>query len=339
MNFESLFGFLRLSENSLPRNIGEQILKVQTSSDTNTINNTIMKIFNTIFFVLLMNVISLNLSAQCASGGDGTGSDGATPTGNGSRLLLLYPSTAERDAALAAISTITYNGVVYPIETNTGVQDRRIRTSQDPAVAGTFPNPFTGTITLNLAAGGTVDCSYTANALPVEYTEINVKAMKEGNLLSWITAQEVNNHSFEIEASTDGVRFSTIETVLGAGNSDVENRYSYLDRGPFNAEVKYYRIKQIDFDGQYDYSEILVAENKDANQSSPQIKSNLITSGSTVEIFNVENTAYRLVSANGESISRGILTSADNIINTSELRKGMYFVVMDSGEVFKIVIM
>ncbi len=291
-----------------------------------------MKNFNTIFFVLLMNMISLSLFSQCGSSARGNGTQGNI-------LRLFYDSAADATAAFAAIDQIVFNGVLYNVQ-QANATTLRTPTGGAAAPNGTFADPFVGTITLNLVGGGTIDCTYdAAGILPVEYAEINVKALKEGNLLSWITAQEVNNHSFEIEASTDGLRFSTIETVLGAGNSDVENQYSYLDRGPFNAEVKYYRIKQIDFDGQYDYSEILVAENKDANQSSPQIKSNLITSGSTVEIFNVENTAYRLVSANGESISRGILTSADNIINTSELRKGMYFVVMDSGEVFKIVIM
>lgn len=290
-----------------------------------------MKIFNTIFFVLLMNMISLSLFSQCGSTARGNGSPG-------DRLRLFYDTPAEAVTANGQIENtggIVYLGVTY---NKSLVNGTFIRSAiANPAV---FFDPFVGTITLNLVGGGTIDCTYAAGVLlPVEYAEINVKVLKEGNLLSWITAQEVNNHSFEIEASTDGVRFSTIETILGAGNSDVENQYSYLDRGPFNAEVKYYRIKQIDFDGQYDYSEILVAKNKDINQSSPQIKSNLITSGSTVEVFNVENTAYRLVSASGESISRGVLTSANNTINTSELRKGMYFVVMDSGEVFKIVIM
>ena len=64
---------------------------------------------------------------------------------------------------------------------------------------------------------------------------------------------ELNSKQFEPERSTDGVSFRKIAVVPAAGNSDSRLDYSYLDRSPL-AEYNYYRLKTVDIDGNFKFS-------------------------------------------------------------------------------------
>jgi len=67
-------------------------------------------------------------------------------------------------------------------------------------------------------------------------------------MLSWSTAQELNNAYFIIQKSTNGIDYKTVGEVKGAGNSVEEQNYRYLDISTGEQKV-FYLIKQIDFDG------------------------------------------------------------------------------------------
>ncbi len=92
--------------------------------------------------------------------------------------------------------------------------------------------------------------------LPVEL--INFKAInsQKGALLKWSTASEDNNDYFELQRSDDGESFKAIDIIDGAGNSNVLLDYSSMDTNPLEG-VSYYRLKQVDFDGKYTFSEVL----------------------------------------------------------------------------------
>ncbi|MEL6944906.1 MAG: hypothetical protein AAFO82_19800, partial [Bacteroidota bacterium] len=90
--------------------------------------------------------------------------------------------------------------------------------------------------------------------LPVEL--IDFKAIAErgtGVWLKWATASEINSDVFLIEKSQDGNIFKEIGKLKAAGNSFKKLDYSYLDENPFEGN-NYYRLKQVDLDGQYEYS-------------------------------------------------------------------------------------
>lgn len=92
---------------------------------------------------------------------------------------------------------------------------------------------------------------------PVEYLSFTATKQFNGNALAWQTASEQNSRSFIIQRSTDGITFENIETTAAAGNSSSVISYHYLDINfPAHAEVVFYRLKQIDIDGSYHYSEI-----------------------------------------------------------------------------------
>ncbi|MDN3656473.1 T9SS type A sorting domain-containing protein [Ferruginibacter paludis] len=95
-----------------------------------------------------------------------------------------------------------------------------------------------------------------AGPLPVQLTVF--KAMAQANktaLLQWQTVNEENLSGFAVERSMDGGTFSPIGFVPAKGNSNVKLNYSTIDQTPFTG-VNYYRLKLIDIDGKFSYSNV-----------------------------------------------------------------------------------
>lgn len=105
-------------------------------------------------------------------------------------------------------------------------------------------------------ANGEVEDYQRNVALPVEmlYFEGNAKGCN--NELNWATASEENNSHFIVEYSKDGREFEQLGKVEGAGNSAKVVEYAYTHRNIADAQ-NYYRLKQVDFDGAYEYSDIV----------------------------------------------------------------------------------
>lgn len=104
----------------------------------------------------------------------------------------------------------------------------------------------------------TINCS---SVLPIELLYFNAdKATCHQNMLTWSTATETNNDHFDIESSSDGMNFVKIKEIPGAINSMNTMSYSYLDPSPSNS-LNYYRLKQVDTDGLYKYSDIISVDN------------------------------------------------------------------------------
>ncbi|NQX97469.1 MAG: T9SS type A sorting domain-containing protein, partial [Flavobacteriales bacterium] len=76
------------------------------------------------------------------------------------------------------------------------------------------------------------------------------------NHLYWITATEINNDHFEIEKSIDGVLFHKIGSTNGSGNSLSQLSYEFNDNNP-SLGINYYRLRQVDFDGKFKYSNVI----------------------------------------------------------------------------------
>ena len=92
-------------------------------------------------------------------------------------------------------------------------------------------------------------------ALPIELIEFKVQKENERVKLNWTTASETNNKFFTIQRSLDAINFEEIGTILGAGNSSVTLNYTLYDDNPYEG-LTYYRLKQIDFNGDFSYSKI-----------------------------------------------------------------------------------
>ena len=97
------------------------------------------------------------------------------------------------------------------------------------------------------------DCS--CNSLPISLTKFSVKKKNSSVAVAWETMSETNNDYFTIERSVDGLMWETMYTCKGAGNSSVVNKYSFIDTD-IESGILYYRLKQIDFNGDFTFSDI-----------------------------------------------------------------------------------
>jgi hypothetical protein len=95
--------------------------------------------------------------------------------------------------------------------------------------------------------------------LPVELTGFDLARTDKGFELKWQTASELNNRGFIVQRSTDNKSFYEIGFVKGKGSTAEISSYSFTDRIGEEGKV-YYRLKQVDYDGTYTYSEVLEAE-------------------------------------------------------------------------------
>jgi hypothetical protein len=93
--------------------------------------------------------------------------------------------------------------------------------------------------------------------VPVELSSFTASVNPQGQaILNWITASEINNRGFEIQRRAVEGQFSTIGFVQGYGTTTEEQSYTYADNN-VNPGTYQYRLKQIDFDGRFEYSEAI----------------------------------------------------------------------------------
>lgn len=90
------------------------------------------------------------------------------------------------------------------------------------------------------------------STLPVRLTGFTVKKSGKDVVLDWETTSESSNSHFDIEISPDAVNFTYLGTLAGHGNMEANQKYSYVHKDPA-AGITYYRLKQVDFDGTYEY--------------------------------------------------------------------------------------
>ena len=102
-------------------------------------------------------------------------------------------------------------------------------------------------------SGGT---NFSVQFLPVELTSFIATPKGRQTALYFSTASEINNDYFEVQHSVDGRNWKAIGKVEGAGTTQQQQEYHFVDRYPLSG-INYYRLKQVDFDGQFEYSEVL----------------------------------------------------------------------------------
>lgn len=99
-----------------------------------------------------------------------------------------------------------------------------------------------------------------ACSLPVELVEFEVELVDRAVNIHWATLSELNNDYFLVQRSMDGFNWEVIDTVDGANNSSWHIDYSTEDESPFLG-MSYYRLKQVDYDGAFSFSELRVVSN------------------------------------------------------------------------------
>ena len=96
--------------------------------------------------------------------------------------------------------------------------------------------------------------------LPVDLNSFEGKIDNSASYLSWETQTEESNDYFEVQYSTDGREFSTIGMVEGNGTTSEVQNYDYTHKDVRGID-NYYRLKQVDLDGDFAYSDIIYLQN------------------------------------------------------------------------------
>jgi hypothetical protein len=101
------------------------------------------------------------------------------------------------------------------------------------------------------------------NSVPVELTGFSAERIAEGVLLKWTTASETNNLGFEVQRSLTigNANFESIGFIEGNGSSTEENSYRFTDLSVPDGDSLLYRLKQIDYDGSFEYSDNILIMN------------------------------------------------------------------------------
>lgn len=99
------------------------------------------------------------------------------------------------------------------------------------------------------------------NPLPIQLVSLTGTLVNNDVYLRWTTSSEINNHHFELQKSFDGRNFTSFANVTGAGNSTTISNYSFIDVKPFESGVIYYRLKQVNANGNFTYTKV-IAVNK-----------------------------------------------------------------------------
>ncbi|MEM8584653.1 MAG: LamG-like jellyroll fold domain-containing protein, partial [Bacteroidota bacterium] len=97
------------------------------------------------------------------------------------------------------------------------------------------------------------------SALPVDWLGVDVEVVEDNIALRWQTGEERNSSHFEVERRENGTDFVAIGRIDASGQSSEIISYDYLDRAVMPGRIYYYRVKQVDLDGQIDYSPIVSA--------------------------------------------------------------------------------
>lgn len=177
--------------------------------------------------------------------------------------------------------------------------------------------------------------------MPVSFMNFTAQQKGSGVSLEWSTAQEINNNYFEVQRSADGnTDWEPIAQVAGAGNSQVIKNYNAFDNSPLSG-VNYYRIKQVDYDGNYKFSKV-VSVKTDFNKTGVSVLSNPFyttlnvgfnSATSQMVSARLIDVAGRQIAVEKWSVSAG--NSIKNFSNVSALQQGLYIlsITNNSGEI------
>jgi hypothetical protein len=174
---------------------------------------------------------------------------------------------------------------------------------------------------------------YSMTPFPVEDLFLTAKPKVSSILLQWHTTQEVNNAGFELQRSLDGTHFVALTWVEGNGTTYDPHDYAYEDNAvQFNTKY-YYRLKQVDFDGTFTYSNvveaILVKQNETTIAIYPNPTSNTLhmmistTKSQPIEVILYDVAGKRLAS-NVYQVEKGAQTlDLSSLVQT--LAVGTYY--------------
>ena len=169
--------------------------------------------------------------------------------------------------------------------------------------------------------------TFSTTVLPVKWLDFSASQVDNSVQLNWSTALEINNDFFQIERSADGKLFIPIGNINAQGNRQVKSYYSFNDDQPL-PEKAFYRIKQVDQDGKFDYSKIVTVEGKlnaepliSYNQTESEIQISHATDIKSVNVYGLNGQLLQTASSKGS-----------NRYDVNKMPNGIYLVEVNGAD-------
>jgi hypothetical protein len=173
--------------------------------------------------------------------------------------------------------------------------------------------------------------------LPVELVYFTATVQGGSVSLYWLTASEDNNSHFEVERSADGETFVSLGRVEGNGTSSRSIKYSYGDDNPL-AGTSYYRLKQVDFNGEFAYSKVVAVSAKGISpELQLQVYPNPFVSEINIKVTAQENGSAKLqlVDVQGRVVHTGKVELQSGLneiaVPLQYLRNGLYILKLQGN--------
>lgn len=159
--------------------------------------------------------------------------------------------------------------------------------------------------------------------MPLRFVSFTGQIIGSDHLLNWTTAAERDNSYFDIQRSTDGQEFKVIGTINSKGNAIGEQQYSFRDISPLEG-TNYYRLRQVDQDGNYQYSEIVSLISKKAIPNIIGYTNPVVNGQLALKLQ--KPVLVSILQAGGAIIYSQVLNAGQQQIDVSRFNKGFYWI-------------
>lgn len=132
------------------------------------------------------------------------------------------------------------------------------------------------------------------SGLPVELIFFKGNPLEKSIQLEWKVASEINNAGFELQRSTDGRNFEYLEFIEGRGTTSEAWTYTFDDQAILANQQYYYRLRQVDFDDRFEYSEIISATLQSAISYASTFFPNPTVGHTSIELFSQASTEWKI---------------------------------------------
>jgi len=176
--------------------------------------------------------------------------------------------------------------------------------------------------------------------LPVELTSFTLKQLADKIQLNWVTKTEVNNYGFNVERKINEGEWNSIGFVEGHGNSNSPKVYSYSDKDLFAGGSNFqYRLKQVDTDGSFEYSDVVEVEVVPNQFELSQNYPNPFNPSTTIrfslpQASQVKINIFNMIGEQVATIADGMYEAGYHKItfNASNLSSGAYIYRLESSD-------
>ncbi len=196
-------------------------------------------------------------------------------------------------------------------------------------------DPFNQVLTAhNVDAFSTWTAGSTDNPLPIVLLSFEGRQVDDLVELSWVTLAEINNDFFTIERSANGIDFEPLATVAGAGTTSQSHHYKLADEQPLSG-VAYYRLKQTDFNGDFEYSQVISVYTEAVSGNDIRIYPNPSNGNFNILMGGEMAMEFQVIDMQGRPVYRSVANGGQvSNVSLPQLPQGIYTVVFFGNETF-----